>query len=520
MIYRFDNFALDTAKFELRRDGDLMAAEPQVLSLLLFLVENRDRMVEKDEVVEKIWGGRIVSDSAISSRIKSARQLLGDDGKAQRYIRTVHGRGFRFSGEVQVEGVNKVKAVDESVADAGSSLIPPPSRPSIAVLPFGLLGEGGAWAGMADALPHELIAELARLRWLFVIARGTSFRFREQPADAVAVGRALGVRYCLSGTLEIVGERLAVTVELSDTADGSAIWGERYSGTLDAVHEFRQRILASVIAALEIRIEAHEAERARLMPTESLDAWAAYHLGLERMYRYNRADNLRAQEYFSRAVSLDPRFARALAGLSFTRFQEGFMKYGPDISTPRAAARSLAEAAIEIDRLDPFVNLVMGRALWLEGDLDGSLAWLGRSTELAPNYAQGVYVSGLTQTLTGRATEAVGNVDLALELSPLDPLRYGMLSTRGMANSLLGNHEEAIRFAEIAVHTPGAHKHIALVAAVANELAGRRERAQHWVVQAKRMDPEVTAGDFLASFPFSDPGSRALFAESLRVLGL
>jgi TolB-like protein len=513
MQYRFDDFTLDAARFELRKGGETLPAEPQVLSLLLLLAENRERMVGKDELVEKIWGGRIVSDSAISSRVKSARQLLGDDGKAQRYLRTVHGKGFRFAGEVRLE-------LPAAVAAAETEPAPPPQRPSIAVLPFGLLGAPGAYGAIADALPHELIAELSRLRWLFVIARGSSFRFRGPETDAVAAGRALGVAYCLSGQVEIAAGRLSITVELADTRDGSAIWGERYSGPLDDVHEIRGRIVASIVTALEIRIPAHEAERARLGGSGNLDAWAAYHLGLEQLYRYNRSDNSAARALFEQAVALDPAFARAHAAIGFTRFQEGFMRYGADADAPKLAARTAAERAIELDPLDPFVNHVMGRVAWLEGDLGGSLAWLDRATGLSPSYAQGVYVGGLARALTGAAEEALGNIELAVGLSPLDPLRYGMLSTRGIAHVLLGNHAEAVRWAEMGVHSPGAHKHIALVAAVAREMAGERDKASAWVAQARRMDPAIAAADFLRSFPFSDEAGRAIFADALASHGL
>lgn len=185
MLYRFGAFELDTAKFELRSDGTIRPVEPQVFGLLALLVENRERMVSKDEIVEKVWDGRIVSDAAIASRVKSARQAIGDDGKAQRYIKTLHGQGFRFVAEVRA-------AHDVQLAEPGAA--PPPlpatqaSRPSIAVLPFRLVGEPGPYAAIADVLPDDLISELARLRWLFVTARGSSFRLRSHETDVGGIG--------------------------------------------------------------------------------------------------------------------------------------------------------------------------------------------------------------------------------------------------------------------------------------------------------------------------------------------
>ena len=217
MIHRFDLYELDTDKGELRCGAQIVPVEPQVFALLLFLIENRERLVSKDEIVESVWAGRIVSDSAISSRIKSARQAIGDDGKAQRMIRTLHGSGFRFIAEVTSdEAAPAAQAKREKELEQQPE---EPTRPSIAVLPFTLVGDMGRYGPLADALPHDLITELSRLRWLFVIARGSSFQFRGPDVSAERVGAALGVRYCLTGAIETGAERIAVSVELIRTQD-------------------------------------------------------------------------------------------------------------------------------------------------------------------------------------------------------------------------------------------------------------------------------------------------------------
>jgi DNA-binding winged helix-turn-helix (wHTH) protein len=216
MRYRLGDLEFDTERFELRAQGTALAVEPQVLAVLQLLVEQRDRLVSKDDLIARVWGGRIVSDAAIASRIKSARAALGDDGTAQRMIRTVHGRGFRYVGEVV-----------EVAAPTAAATPPVLARPALAVLPFGWIGAADAHAVAAEAIPHELIAELARLRWLHVIARGSSFRLGADGGDVRAVGERLGVRYCVSGTLEAQGPRVAVAVELADTRDAGVVWAER-----------------------------------------------------------------------------------------------------------------------------------------------------------------------------------------------------------------------------------------------------------------------------------------------------
>jgi TolB-like protein/Tfp pilus assembly protein PilF len=514
MLYRFGPFELDMARFELRADGEPCSVEPQVFSLIALLVENRERLVSRDEIIEKVWDGRIVSEAAISSRIKSARQVLGDDGKAQRYIRTVHRQGLRFVAEVQASRGEVQPRIEPQVA-----LDVEASRPSIAVLPFRLIGDAGPYAAIADALPHELIAELSRLRWIFVTARGSSFRLRDPDADMGEIGRLLGVRYALSGTVEIAGASLAVTVELVDTRDSSVVWAERYSGAVDDVHAVRADIRSRILATLEVRIPLHEAERARLTVTEHLDAWSAYHLGLQHMYRFNRGDNEDAARLFSLAIARDPGFARAHAGLSFVHFQTAFMRHTDDLRGEFQQARRCAERGLELDALDPFVNFTMGRTFWLEGDLESGLAWLERATSISPNYAQGIYARAWTETLAGRSREGREHVDLAMRLSPLDPLYYGMLGTRALAHMAQGEDKDAAAWAERAAHSPGAHVLIAMIAGVAHSLAGDAARAESWAANVRSRSPALTSEDFFRSFPMKADAMRGRVAGALARLG-
>jgi len=524
MIYRFGNFELDLAKVELRADGQPQPIEPQVFALLAFLVEHRERLVSRDEIFEKVWDRRVVSDSALSSRIKSARKVLGDDGKTQRYIKTVHGQGLRFVADVRVErGDAAAPAGDVSVAAADAPVpVGEPeavSRPSIAVLPFRVIGDAGIYATIAEGLPHELIAELARLRWLFVIARGSSFRLRDQDLDAGEIGRVLGVRYVLTGTVEVTGRHLAVTTELVDTRAGDLVWAERHAGFVDEIHALRTEIRTKILASLEIQIPLHEAAGARLRDTADLDSWSAYHLGLQHIYRFNTRDNAIAAELFQRALARDPEFARAHAGLSFVHFQSAFMSQTEDIDRDIALARSYAQRGVDIDPLDPFVNFTMGRSFWLEADLDRAAAWLERATSLSPNYAQGIYAHAWTEVMTGHGRAARGEVDLAMRLSPLDPLYYAMLGTRGFVHMQEGQYVEGAKWTERAARSPGAHVLIAMIASVAQALAGDEARAKYWAENVRSRNPLLTRADFFRAFPLQPEPMRSEVAAALERLG-
>jgi TolB-like protein/DNA-binding winged helix-turn-helix (wHTH) protein/Tfp pilus assembly protein PilF len=525
MIYRFGGFELDLARVELRMDGAACPVEPQVFALLALLVENRDRLVSKDEIIEKVWDGRIVSDSAVASRVKSARKAIGDDGKNQRLIRTVQRRGFRFVGDVRpAPSVELFPAAAAGRPAGPGELAPvqpaiPDSRPSIAVLPFHFTGEAGPYGGFADALPHELIVELSRLRWLFVTARGSSFRLRAPDVDLGEVGRLLGVRYCLTGTMEVARRNLAVTVTLVDTRDGGVLWADRYAGPVGDVHRVREEIRGRILTALEIQIPIHEAALARLRGTEDLDAWSAYHLGLHHMYRFNRTDNAAATALFQKSVTLDPGFARAHAGLSFVHFQTAFMRHTDDLAGEVDLARRYAERAVELDSQDPFVNFTMGRTYWLQGDLEGGLAWLERATSLSPNYAQGIYARAWTETLAGRGLLGREHVDLAMRLSPLDPLYYAMQGTRAFTHIVQGEDAQAAYWAERAARSPGAHVLIAMIAAAAHVLAGNMPHAESWAANVRERNATLTREDFFRSFPMKSETARSRVSTALERCG-
>lgn len=515
MIYRFGLFELDTAKGELRAHGEVCPVEPQVFGLLALLVENRERLVSLDEIVEKVWDGRVVSPAAIASRIKSARKALGDDGSTQRFIRTLPRRGFRFVAPVagQLEAIDKDGAVPVALS------VDHAARPSIAVLPLRLVGAEGAFPALADALSHELIAQLSRLRWLLVTARGSSFRLRGADDDMDQVGRLLGVRYCLSGTVEVSGRKLAVTVSLVDTRDANVVWAERFSGSMDDVHSIRQDICSRILAALEIQIPLHEAVLARLTVTENLDAWSTYHLGLQHMYRFNRADNALATTLFQRSIAQDPGFARAHAGLSFTHFQRAFMRYTDDLDGEIDLARRFAERGLELDPMDPFANFAMGRTFWLQGELESSLAWLELATAINPNYAQGMYARAWAETLAGRGLEGRRHVDLAMRLSPLDPLHYAMLATRAFSHMVLGEDAEAADWAARAARSPGAHVLIALIAVAAHALQGDDSRAAFWAANVRSRHPSLTVASFLRAFPMQSSATQARVTQALARFG-
>lgn len=518
MRYHFDPFTLDTDRgLLLQADRDI-PIEPRAFDLLSLLVENHDRMVSRDEIIAKIWDGRVVSDAALSTVIKTTRKVLGDDGHAQKYIRTLRGRGVRFVGTAHM--------VVAACAAGPASVVPPQEiapqskRPAIAILPFRMVGNSHAFSAISDAIPAELISCLSRLRWLTVISRGSTFRFRQPDPDLPAIHATLGATYCLTGLVEILGADIAVSVELCDTRNQSVVWSERFAVAVADVHQTRSDIVTHVISALELHIPLIEARRARLRPPENLDAWGIYHIGLQHMYRFNNTDNQIAAQHFKHATTLDPGFARAYAAQSFTSFQTAFLNYVPDTAAEIENARRFAEKCVEIDPVDPFGNFTLGRAHWLMGDPEAGMPWIDRSVELSPNFAQGFYARGWADVMAGRGAQALVQLEKAVALSPLDPLLYAMQCARGLAYLQLDDHDSALYWAEKGAHAPGAHFLIRAIAAMISKIKGDDKKAEYWAQAMKTRRPDATVAMFFNAFPFEDDAMRRKITTALMSMGL
>ncbi len=391
MKLEFDPFQLDTDRAELRTVSGLVKLEPKVFRLLCLLVENNDRVISKDEMIAVVWAGRFISDAAVSTALKAVRKALGDDGDTQAFIRTVRGVGHRFVAPVRIRSTEIVVSgaahhTEQTVVSDGRG-----ERPTVAVLPFSRSALPDAFASLGDAIPADIISSLARLRWLRVIARESTFRFRNADVDLTGLRSVLGASYCLSGRVELFGKHLEVSVDLIDTRSGGLIWSDTFERPVADVHAVRHEIVGAVIAALDLQIPQTEAAIARGKQVEHLDAWEAYHLGLSHVFRFNAHDNAIAGSLFRRATDLDPTFSTAFAARSFASFQDAMMGYVPDRQAAVAAVRSAAEHSIELDPLDPYANAAMGRFHILTGRPDDGLIWLDRSVDLSPNYAKGHY---------------------------------------------------------------------------------------------------------------------------------
>lgn len=517
MIYRFDEFELDLEKCELRRDGGPVHVEPQVFALLHMLVENHDRVVTKDEIIEKIWEGRFVSEAAVSSRIRAVRRALGDAAKTQRYLRTHYKHGIRF----QVTPTLLSRPDGPGADDPPNPLeaTPQNSNPTIAILPFVAFGELGSLGSVPDAFPHDLIVALSQLRWLSVVARGSSFRFRGDNQDIVDVGKVLGVSYCLTGSVETTGQRVAINIELSGTADGQLVWAEHFAAQTDQILELREQIVHRCLVELELQISRNEARPQSNLGPASLDAWSSFHTGLQLYYRFNRADNDRALLHFEHATHSDDNFGRAHAARSGALFQKAFYQYDGRRQTNIDLCKEAATRAVEIDPFDPFANYAMGRVFWLTHEIEESAAWFDQATEFSPSHSQGHYACSWTQIVLGQSGVALDRVEIAMKLSPLDPLLASMQWIKACALLDMGEIDGALHWSEKAARSPRATIIMPVLAAVTNEIAGRRSDANFWSQETRSRNPSIKTDDIFQMMPFRNHDLRRVFHKNLDLLG-
>ena len=534
MLFSFADRTLDVERRELRHGAEPVAVEPQVFDLLIYLIRNRDRVVSKDGLIASVWGGRIVSESTLTSRINAARKAVGDNGDEQRLIRTVARKGVRFVAEVRenaalaavpahasapVEAppVEPAAPAPDAGDDRDEAVRPAARRGSIAVMPFVDASPiMDARGGAADALAHDVITRLAKLRSLFVIAQGTVFALHERRISPEEAGRLLKVDYVASGSVRRNGQRLTVAVELAETRTAGIVWAETFDRALDDAFLVLDEIGDSIVAAIASEIETFERNRAVLKPPDSLDAWEAHHRGLWHMYRFNKPDNDQARHFFEVAIRLDPTFSRAYAGLSFTHWQNAFQGWAerkPEIERAYAAAGQ----SLMADDRDPAAHFAMGRALWLRGLQEQSLVELNQSVDLSPNYARAHYALAFVHATTGDPVLAVSSADHSRRLSPFDPMLFGMLASRALALARLGRFDEAADWGANAAARPNAHAQILALAAYCLALAGRLDEGRAHLARIHQTLPDYRVDDLLAAFHLGPDDERLFRAAAKRI---
>ncbi|OHV69833.1 transcriptional regulator [Mesorhizobium sp. LCM 4577] len=391
-------------------------------------------------------------------------------------------------------------------------------RASLAVMPFAESAGGGFRGGLADGLTHDIITRLAKLRDFFVIARGSVFALADKNIAPEDAGRRLNVDYVATGSVRALPGRFVISVELAEVRTARIVWAETFEHKPDDIFIVIEDIGNSIVSSIAAEIATVERNRALLKAPNSLNAWEAYHRGLWHMYRFTRQENELAQHFFGEALKLDPTFARAYAGMSFTHWQNAFQRWGDRDRETTLAFESAGQSLLVDDR-NPAAHWAMGRALWLRGEQDGALLELASAVDLSPNFALGHYALSFVHSQSGDPLSAIGSSDHSRHLSPFDPLLFGMMGARAMAHARLGEFEAAAEWALKAAARPNAHVIILAIAAHCLALAGRQDEARTFAAAIRNTLPNYRADDFIATFRFDRDGE-TLFRKGAKLIGL
>lgn len=478
--YRVAQFEIDPTRHEVRRAGEFVHIEPQVFDLIVHLMRNRDRIVSKDELIETIWNGRIISEAALSSRVNGARRVLGDNGNDQVFIRTLHKRGFRFVADVQEVTISPDQNVPlapvavapdnapaeilpsvelNSLNDVVSELIRAEAvtRSSIAVMPFGNMSGDPENDYFSYGLTEDIIRLLARNRWLSVISRHSTVAFQDRQVDPREVGRLLEVKYLVFGSVRKIRDAVRITAELVRTVDGEQLWSETYDLQLESIFEIQEEMATQIAATIEPELSKVEQKLAARKAPNSLDAWDCYQRGLWNMWRFTTPGFDEAEAYFERAIAADPKFARGHGALSYVNVQRAFVDEAKDRPARLETALRQAHASVALDDLDCFCQCVLGRALCLTHRNDEALAALDLSLELNPSFAQAYFAQGFNLLWYGRETEAEALIDRATTLSPRDSHLWTFHLVRSWTHFSLEEYEIAAEFARRATRQSNAN---------------------------------------------------------------
>jgi TolB-like protein len=516
LLYCFDAYVLDTGTRELKRGSDLVAIEPQVFDLLLYLIENRERVVSKDDLFAAVWQGRVVSESTLTSRINAARKAIGDSGEHQNLIRTIVRKGFRFVGTLRdAPGATTEPETTDKVRPRFAL----PDRPSIAVLPFVNMSGDPEQEYFSDGISEDIITALSKLRWFFVIARNSSFVYKGKAVHLKEVADELGVGYVVEGSVRKAGDRVRITAQLNDVATGSHLWAERYDRSLADVFAVQDEITEAIVAAIEPQLYAAENFRAQRKPPDSLDAWDLVMRALSHYWRVTRQDNVVAQALLEKAISIDPNYGQALGVLATSYMFTAHMGW-MDMTTAMSIAERSALAAIRVDSEDPWAHNALAHVHLFARRFDDSLAEFETALRLNPNFAlaQGYY--GLSLAYSGRWQEADAAARRALRLSPRDPFSGVYFGIVAYAQFIGRNYDEAIKMAREGIRERGDFVGAHRVLTAAAGMAGQMELAQHALQELRRAQPNISLAWIAANMPIRHDAEREHYLEGFRRAGL
>jgi TolB-like protein len=510
--YLFEEYALDPDCRELLRGTTPISVEPQVFDLLLYLIRNRERVVSRDDLLATVWQGRIVSDSALSTRINAARAVLGDSGETQRLIKTLPRKGLRFVGAV---------LDDPGVVETGSSKLTPGNsdKPSIAVLPFANLSEDSEQEYFTDGIVEDITTALSRNHAFFVIARNSAFTYKGKRVDIKQVARELGVRYVLEGSVRKSGSRVRVTGQLIEAESGHHLWADRFDGGMADILELQDQIVTRVVGAIAPQLEKAEIDRARHSATGDLAAYDLYLRGLDNWNRWTQEGNAKALQLFYAAMEKDRDFSTPY-GLAASCYllakANGWMSNFDEKEISR-----LVEKAADIGADDPVALCWAGHVhAYFFKDVERALLLVDRALELDVNLAIAWQRSGWVRGYAGDSDGAIESLNKAIRLNPLDPRVFLTHSAMAFAHFIAGRDEEAAGWAAMGLRVKPNWLPALRVAIASNALLGQLDEAHRALNLYFQIDPGVSIAKMCEFYPLRRDADRQRLIAGMRKAGV
>ena len=399
-------------------------------------------------------------------------------------------------------------------------VLPLPDKPSIAVLPFTNMSGDPEQEYFADGMTEDIITELSRFRWLFVISQNSSFAFKGQSPDIRDVGSKLGVRYVVEGSIRRAGNRVRITAQLIDATTNEHIWAERYDRDLEDIFAVQDEVTHAIVTTLEPHLAATERQRARRKPVESLGAWEYYQRGLWHLFRMTAEDSAKALDLLERAVMLDPTASSAHAGLVLALYYHVLFGFSTNRDTDLTKAMSHAKSAIALDESDAFAHFAASRVFIVRGDPESAIEASDRAITLNPSYALAHFGRAHALWHAGRPDAAIVSHDRAMRLSPSDPLMWAFMASKAIALSLLGRADEAAELAGRAKRQPNAGLFANIAELAALGLLGRADECRKALDEARRIKPDISIAYIGQSLPITDAAASKAFSDNLRRAGV
>lgn len=540
MRYQFHDFILDTETHELYCNAQLLHGEPQVLALLSLLVEKAGTTVSKDDIYETIWPGRVVSEAALSSRIKTLRQLLGDDGKSQTYIRTVHKKGFRFVAEVMCIEVNaefkghdqtseqgttsigdRVTKSSEDAVTHSSSTRSTNSKPFVAVLPFSNLSSDPEQEYLSDGITSDIITHLSKHHWIGVVSRNSVFGYKHKSVDLNQLGAELNVSYVVEGSVQRSAERVRISVKLIDTCTGANRWAERYDRQLTDIFDLQDEIAEMVAARLEPEIGYAERNKVVLSRPANLAAWDYYHLGVSHFFRFTSEGNIEAQVLFRKSTELDSNFGEAHCWWAYAVLL-GMVYWDTEPSTVLLKqALDACNKALSLDSRNAVYYAFRGRVQLARCEYESALLDNERAIALNPTFSAAHCCLGDSLAYEGRYAEAIASFERALSLGPNDPQLWAFLSYGALAHIFSNDYETALNWARRASNIPNCQYWATAHRVVSLAYLGRVEEAARTITALKNENPKFSL-EFARQklFYLKDENQKSHYLEGLKMAGL